>query len=152
VEAVPLADDLPTSVPDPQTSAIPFTQTTEPSVRSLPSTSTKLRSFDRGSAWRGTAIASGVLSGAAFGAMVGGVVLLAQSQYQPVWEELSPENARKQQIGTGMLIGSSIGFVAFGALALGASSAAQRAESRRYAWIAPAVDRHTAGLGIGARF
>lgn len=69
-----------------------------------------------------------------------------------MWEALSPENARKQQIGTGMLIGSSIGFVAFGALALGARAAADRAESRRYAWIAPTIDRHTAGLGMGVRF
>jgi len=51
-----------------------------------------------------------------------------------------------------MLIGSSIGFVAFGALALGARAAADRAESRRYAWIAPTIDRHTAGLGMGVRF
>ena len=103
-------------------------------------------------AWRGTTIASGVLSGASLGGILGGIVLVAQSNSQPVWEEQTPANARKQTIGTGMLIGSSIGFVAFGALALGAASAARRSESRRHAWFAPAIDRHAAGLRVGMRF
>ena len=112
----------------------------------------RVRTFDRAAAWRGTAIGAGVLSGAAFGGVLGGIVLLFQSNSQPVWEDVSPENARKKSIGTGMLIGSSIGFVTLGALALGASAAARRAEGRRYAWLAPALDRHTAGVGVGMRF
>lgn len=145
VEAVPLADEPPT-VDTEAALAI------APSVRAFGGSRAELRRLDRGAAWRGTAIASGVLSGASFGGILGGIVLLFQSDSQPVWEDISPENARKKSIGTGMLVGSSIGFVAFGALALGASAAAQRHPSRRYAFFAPTLDRHAAGLGMSVRF
>lgn len=151
VEAVPLADDPSTSVSAPASASIALEGA--PTVQPLahPDATARLRRFDRAAAWRGTAIASGVLSGASLGGMLGGIVLLFQSNDQPVWEDISAENARKKRIGTGMLVGSSIGFVAFGALALGAASA-QRAQPRRYAWFAPAIERRTVGLGLGMRF
>lgn len=108
--------------------------------------------LNRAAAWRGVGATSGVLSGAALGSLVGGVVLLYQSNSQPVWEEISPANARKKIIGTGMVIGSSIAMVGFGSLALAASAAAQRADRRHYAWVAPSIDRTTAGLQVGMRF
>lgn len=145
VEAVPLADEPPTADTE---AALAIA----PSVRAFDGSRAELPRLDRGAAWRGTAIASGVLSGASFGGILGGIVLLFQSDSQPVWEDISPENARKKSIGTGMLVGSSIGFVAFGALALGASTAAQRHSSRRYAFFAPTLDRHAAGLGMSVRF
>lgn len=152
VEAVPLAE-APSTPFVPATALAPSLALAPPSplAPGIDAAQAQPR-FDRAAAWRGTAIAAGVASGASFGGVIGGIVLLGQADSQPVWEDLTPENQRKRTVGTGMLIGASIGFVAFGALALGGASAAQRAETRRYAWVAPTIDRHSAGLGVAARF
>lgn len=116
------------------------------------STLQPVRHPHRAAAWRATAATSWVLAGAATGSLLGGVVLIQQSHAQPFWEELTPENARKESLGTKMVIGSSVSVIALGSLAISASVAARRAESRRYAWVAPSIDRTSAGLRLGMRF
>ncbi|MEX1369420.1 MAG: hypothetical protein AB1Z98_40205 [Nannocystaceae bacterium] len=110
------------------------------------------RAARRSAAWRGVAIGSGVLSGASLGGIVGGVVMMARANDFAVWEEPTPEQARQGRVGTGLLVGSSIGFVGFGALALGASAAAGRGSAWNRVALAPTLGRTGAGLQLRGRF
>lgn len=110
------------------------------------------RAQRRSAAWRGVAISSGVLSAASLGGMVGGSVFLFQSNDYAVWEEPSADDLRRKRIGTGMLVGSSIGFVGFGALSIGASAAARRHGWSRLSWVAPTLGANGAGVAVAGRF
>ncbi len=112
------------------------------------------RSQRRVSAWRGTALASGVVAGASVGGMIGGIVVLAQHHSDTFDLDYEPtaEDARKRRLGTGLLVGSSIGFLGFGALAVGASQASRRARGLRYTRLSPVIGRSFSGLTVGGRF
>ncbi|MCA9653933.1 MAG: hypothetical protein KC501_28690, partial [Myxococcales bacterium] len=140
VEAVPLAGEAP---PQP---AVVAPEDRELALRD------ERRQARRSAAWRGVAIGSGVLSAASLGGIVGGSVFLFQSGAQPVWEEPSADDLRRKRIGTGMLVSSSIGFVGFGALALGASAAARRTSWQHLSWVTPSVSPTGAGLWVRGRF
>ena len=110
------------------------------------------RADRRVAAWRAVAITSGVLSGASFGGIVGGAVLKMQDPMLAPWEEPTPEQARRDRIGTTMLVGSTVSVLGFGALTVGAATAARRARWNPTAWVGPTIGRHGAGLQVSARF
>lgn len=142
VEAVPLAGHAP---PAPESAEVTMQERDEMEHR-------QRRAQRRSAAWRGVAISSGVLSAASLGGMVGGSVFLFQSNDYAVWEEPSADDLRRKRIGTGMLVGSSIGFVGFGALSIGASAAARRHGWSRLSWVAPTLGANGAGVAVAGRF
>lgn len=140
VEAVPLAGE------PPPTPVVVTEEDREEQERY------RRRMARRSAAWRGVAISSGVLSAASLGGLVGGGVLLVQSNDYAVWEEPSPDQQRRKKTGTAMVVSSSIGFVGFGALAIGASAASHRSGWNRLSWVAPTIGRHGAGVSLRGRF
>lgn len=149
VEAVPLAGDV--------------AEALRP-MFSKPAVTTQLATGDttrearlahrRAAAWRGTAIGAGVLSAASVGGIIGGMVLLVQYQDDTFGLDYEPTaaDARKRRTGTGLVIGSSAGFLGFGALALGAGQASRRSRALRSARLAPSLSPSFSGLTVAGRF
>ncbi|MEM7154546.1 MAG: hypothetical protein AAF799_16990 [Myxococcota bacterium] len=142
VEAVPLVRSTVASTSN-STSTSPTAA--EPTSRDLK------RSHRRAVAWRATAATSGVLAAASVGGIFGGGVLIAQANDHAVWEEPTADDLRKKRIGTGMLIGSSIGVMGFSTLAVVAATASRRARFERLA-VTPTLGPTGGGLQLMARF
>ena len=102
-------------------------------------------------AWRATAATSGVLAAASVGGLFGGGILIAQSNDYAVWEEPTASDLRKRRIGTGMVIGSSIGLMGFSTLAVVSAAASRRARFERLA-VTPTFGPTGGGLQLMTRF
>jgi len=149
VEAVPLAANT-TAVAAP----ILAQPHAAPTHRSDEDLQAGQRAHRRAAAWRGVAIGSGVLSAASLGGMIGGVFVLAQYSNDTFDFDYEPTAAdtRKRRQGTGLVVGSSIGVLGFGALAIGASGAARRARRVADARLSASVGPRFSGVTLSGRF
>lgn len=111
----------------------------------------------RVAAWRGTAMASGVLSAVSFGGVVGGAVMLGQynSDNFDDFDDSEPTDAdrAKRSTGTKLIIGSLAGVLGFGALAIAAGGASRRARAGlRNAKLSAAISPGFSGVTLAGRF
>jgi hypothetical protein len=154
VEAVPIAGDPePLFAPTSATAPSSVTQPGDPlDPRPLDTVQTRRRAERQAAAWRGTAIASGMLAGASLSGIIGGTVLLVQYKDDTFGLDVVPTEAdlRKRKTGTGLLIGGTAGLLGFTTLAVAARQAAIR--NQRHARIAPSVGPTFAGVMVTGRF
>lgn len=145
VEAVPLTG----------TAADMFPQHEMPTAHEVAAEDQQRRRFARRrAAWQGTSIASGVLAAGSVGGMIGGAVMLAQYNDDTFGIDVvpTPEQAAKRKKGTQLLVGSSIGFLGFTALSIGAATAARRVHRERLTRVTPVASPQFAGLSLSGRF
>ncbi|MBL4684375.1 MAG: hypothetical protein JKY37_07280, partial [Nannocystaceae bacterium] len=147
VEAVPL-------VPAGGAAASPTVPPVPTAVRTPEKLADERRARRRVAAWRGTAMASGVLSAVAFGGVVGGGVMLGQYN-SDTFDDGEPTNAdrSKRSTGTKLIIGSLAGVLGFGALAIAAGRASRHARADlRTARLSAAISPSFSGITIAGRF
>ena len=144
VEAVPLtgtAGDL-------------FPARTTPTASNTADIDLRRQKARRRAAWHGVSIGSGVLAAGSIGGMIGGTVMLAQYNDDTFGFDVVPtaEQEAKRRKGTQLLVGSSIGFLGFTALSIGAAVAARRVDDGRFARVTPFASPRSAGLSVSGRF